>query len=236
MPVKLYGVLKCTAIGSQHGSDENPHYQVHVIDEAQTNYRLAINEKSQQSPSELLFYIDENFQHKLLSAVIELPSGFTKLGHSHQLNSVTLDYVRMGLFDHNKMRAIPLDAPGDSNDLNDELDKYFQKAVQSKATIYAFGSKWGPEPNEPDIIFNFIPGNGVHDIHMNQGNSSKFKRDDGIFQDGGLLIHFPAENKWVAIFLAFQSQSFNTDDHGHVVQGNNKHQWEHHHLFHEELV
>ena len=39
-----------------------------------------------------------------------------------------------------------------------------------------------------DKIFGFLPGNGIHDIHMNQGNSSRFVRDDGVWQDGGLLM------------------------------------------------
>ena len=35
------------------------------------------------------------------------------------------------------------------------------------------------------------PGNGIHDIHMNQGNAAQFVGDDGVYQDGGLLVHFP---------------------------------------------
>jgi uncharacterized protein YukJ len=38
-------------------------------------------------------------------------------------------------------------------------------------------------------VFGFLPGNGVHDIHMNQGNSQQFRGDDGVWQDGGLLLH-----------------------------------------------
>jgi hypothetical protein len=67
-------------------------------------------------------------------------------------------------------------------------------------------------------VFAFLPGNGVHDIHMNQGNSGQFTRDDGVWQDGGLLVHFPGESRWVGIFLAFQSQAFHTDDSsGHAI-------------------
>jgi hypothetical protein len=47
---------------------------------------------------------------------------------------------------------------------------------------------------------------------MNQGNSGRFTVDDGVWQDGGLLLHFPNQNQWVAIFLAFQSQAWHTDD------------------------
>jgi hypothetical protein len=44
--------------------------------------------------------------------------------------------------------------------------------------------------------------------------------DDGVWQDGGLLIHFPAEDRWLGIFLAFQSQAWHTDDAtGHTIGG-----------------
>ena len=35
--------------------------------------------------------------------------------------------------------------------------------------MYAFGERWGPESHKADQYFGFVPGNGVHDIHMNQG-------------------------------------------------------------------
>ena len=77
----------------------------------------------------------------------------------------------------------------------------------------------GPEP-AADKIFGFRPGNGVHDIHMNQGNSGRLSSDDGVWQDGGLLIHLPGESRWVGIFLAFQSQAWHTDDStGHILDG-----------------
>jgi hypothetical protein len=53
---------------------------------------------------------------------------------------------------------------------------------------------------------------------MNQGNSQQFRRDDGVWQDGGLLLRYPTQDQWVAIFLAFQSQAWHTDDRtGHAI-------------------
>jgi len=53
---------------------------------------------------------------------------------------------------------------------------------------------------------------------MNQGNSQRFRQDDGVWQDGGLLLHYPAQKQWVGVFLAFQSQAWHTDDQtGHAV-------------------
>ena len=55
---------------------------------------------------------------------------------------------------------------------------------------------------------------------MNQGNVGKFISDDGVWQDGGLLFHFPERDQWVGIFLAFQSQAWHTDDRtGHTIPG-----------------
>jgi hypothetical protein len=51
---------------------------------------------------------------------------------------------------------------------------------------------------------------------MNQGSHPMFQARDGVWQDGGLLIQFPrlrrARDRWVAMFLAFQSQAWHTDD------------------------
>ena len=55
---------------------------------------------------------------------------------------------------------------------------------------------------------------------MNQGNSAAFAGDDGVRQDGGLLLHFPGRDQWVGIFLAFQSQAWHTEDTtGHTIAG-----------------
>jgi hypothetical protein len=110
------------------------------------------------------------------------------------------------------MIPLPFDVPGSDNDLNEKIDKYVQRAMSDElAHIYAFGEKWGPETIK-DKIFGFLPGNGIHDIHMNQGNAGQFAKDNGVWQDGGVLLHFPSENRWVGIFLKFQSQTWHTDD------------------------
>src|SRR3954462_9450194 len=56
------------------------------------------------------------------------------------------------------------------------------------------------EPSTQDDYFGFLPGRGIHDIHMNQGNPpGQFAKDNGPWQDGGLLFEFPNEAQWVAI-------------------------------------
>ncbi|HDX9578365.1 TPA: DUF2278 family protein [Bacillus pseudomycoides] len=58
----------------------------------------------------------------------------------------------------------------------------------------------------------------VHDnIHMNQGNS-KYSEENGTLHDACILIRFKKENKWIAYFLAFQSQSWRIDDEGNPLK------------------
>ncbi|MCP6757942.1 MAG: DUF2278 family protein [Fischerella sp. CENA71] len=214
MGLKDYGVLKCHAIaGIMELDDDSPHYQVHVND-GNFDYRIAINVRSVQKPYDLLYLIDNNFEHYITQKLKTLNFGFNKIEVSQrQAGGIALDYIRGNLFKVNEMKALPYSVPGENNDLNEFIDLYIQRAIATKAEIYVFGEPWGPE-EKADKIFHFKPGRGVHDIHMNQGSSGKFQKDNGIYQDGGLLIHYKSapQDYWVAAFFAFQSQSFHTDD------------------------
>ena len=133
-----------------------------------------------------------------------------------------LDFIRTNLFDPRQMVPLPFNLPGPDNDLNEKLDQYIQRALADEdALIYIFGERWGPE-DKKDKVFGFLPGNGVHDVHMNQGNSGTFVSDDGVYQDGAMLLQFPGlgagQVQWVGIFLKFQSQTWHTDDStGHQI-------------------
>ena len=216
MPLKSYGVLTGKAIEVRLGAGNSPHYQVRIIDDT-TDYRIAVNVKSAVSPSEVEYLIVEHYQHPILDVVSPLPLGFTKLARTP--TSGALDFIRGNLFDRTLMRPLPFDAPGFDNDLNEKIDRVMQRAVADEAAqVYAFGERWGPEASKKDKYFGFLPGNGIHDIHMNQGNVPQFKNDDGVYQDGGLFIHFPDQQDWIAVFLRFQSQAWHTDDTtGHAL-------------------
>jgi len=217
--LKNYGVLKGRPVGRRLAITSNAHYQVHLVSE-DTDYRIAVNVKSKLEPSELEYLVDENFSHPILADLAELPLGFKEL--ERKPGGLALDFIRGNLFDRTKMIPLPFDVPGSDNDLNEKIDKYVQRAMSDElAHIYAFGERWGPEEiingkKIKDKIFGFSPGNGIHDIHMNQGNAAQFAKDNGVWQDGGMLLHFPSENRsenrWVGIFLKFQSQTWHTDD------------------------
>ncbi len=148
-----------------------------------------------------------------------MAEGFASL--PKEPGTAALDFIRGNLFNRLDMRLLPSSLPGADNDLSDRLAHYVDRAqAEPGAIIYAFGERWGPERGKPDKIFRFEPGNGVHDIHMNQGNDPSHRGEDGVWQDGGLILRFPATDQWVAIFLAFQSQAWHTDDvTGHRLPG-----------------
>ena len=51
MALRSYGVLKGKAIEVRVGAGQSPHYQVRIVDDT-TDYRIAVNVKSQLPPSD----------------------------------------------------------------------------------------------------------------------------------------------------------------------------------------
>ena len=81
--------------------------------------------------------------------------------------------------------------------------------------MHVFGEPWGPD-DAKDPYFGFRPGRGIHDVHANQGNLRQFRHDDGVWQDGGVIVAAPGGG-WTAILLRFQTQAWKTDDRtGHA--------------------
>jgi hypothetical protein len=76
--------------------------------------------------------------------------------------------------------------------------------LQGAARIYIFGDRYADGTN------------GVHDVHMNQGDpaGSQWYDSNGTWQDGGVACQGTAGD--VAIWqVRFMTQSLNTDDGGH---------------------
>ena len=215
MPLKNYSVLKGAAIDRRLGTGQTPHYQIRVIDDTQ-DYRIAVNVMSALAPSTLEFLVDTDFRHPITQDLAALPKGLRRV--ESKPGGLALDFIRGNLLDPRDMRLLPHEVPGPDNDLNEQIDHFVQRAMAAEeAFVYAFGETWGPE-NTKDKYFGFKPGQGIHDIHMNQGNVGRFTEDDGVWQDGGLLFHFPLQDQWAAIFLKFQSQTWHTDDRtGHQI-------------------
>jgi uncharacterized protein YukJ len=218
MALDRYGVLAARALETRReDGTQTPHLQVHLVHRNDEHWRVAVNVESRQAPSELLYLVEDDFRHPVTAALAELAAGWHPLAPG--ADGPHLDYVRGNLFDRARMRLLPPALEGPDNDLADLLDHWLGRAVADRgATVFAFGQRWGPDAGVTDDVFGFAPASGVHDIHMNQGSAAPFDRDNGVRQDGALIVRFPRPERWVAIFLAFQSQAFHTDDvTGHAL-------------------
>ena len=202
-----YCVLKGRPRDLAIDGDDTPHIEIKVS--ARGWYRVAVNAQSIQPPHELLFAAIDPFDHPILKTLNGLPKGMTDLS---KRRNVSLNYTRGGLIRRGQMKVAPFRLRGPRNDLRELLGLALAESIKTEdSMLYAFGESWGPEPNRPDKYFGFKPGQGVHDVHMNQGSRAQFRGANRARQDGALLLHFPSQRRWVALFLAFQSQSWNND-------------------------
>ncbi len=211
----IYGVLKGTVTGHLRDADDD-HYQI-LVTAGSTMHRIAVNVHSSLTPPDLLFQSLATLPATLTTALKALPVGFQKV--ASKPGGIAQDFVRGGVVKVDKFAVVPGDIPGADNDLKDKLEKAVVDAMKfSGSVVYALGAKWGPEEKK-DKYFKFLPGNGIHDIHMNQGNDKSHGGDDGIFRDGCLFFEDPS-GKFRAFFMVFQSQTFQTDDQtGHALKG-----------------
>lgn len=204
-----YTVLAGKAVDRRFATAKKNHYEIHIR-AAGEDYRIAVNVQSVDK-SEVLYFVDPNFSHPLLAQLVAVPEGRQPVPQTS--TGIAFDYVRGGYVKQSQMLPLPISVPGDDNDLNDKIDALVQRAMNTAgAVVYAFGSFFKDPPNTKDEYFGFKPSQGIHDVHMNQGNDPKHTGDDGVFHDGVLLFHYPSRNQWAAVFLAFQNQSWITDN------------------------
>ena len=141
MALKKYGLLKGRPIERRLGQGQSPHYQIRMVAAGET-FRVAVNVKSQMSPSELLYLVDEHFDHPICDRIATYDEGFRPLPRGAAEGG--LDYIRGNVFDPFDMVPLPFNVPGPDNDLNDKFDAVVQRAMADEsATLYAFGEPWG---------------------------------------------------------------------------------------------
>jgi uncharacterized protein YukJ len=206
MPIYKYSVLKGDPQSGGLSPDAHPHYLISV-NAAGTTYQIAVNIESTDG-SQVLYFINENYTPPDAGLLDGLAVGMTPL--TVQRNPA-VDYVRsvtngQPIVMQAQMQLLPLPGQTNSSNLQNAVIQFLNQAIaDANGTIYAFGSQ-------------YTDGTGIHDIHMNQGNPpGSFEKDNGIWQDGMLVFELPASGTWAAIFIAFQTESWSTDDNGNPV-------------------
>lgn len=210
-----YGVLRGKVnLFKREDGLKTPHLQIKITDENKETWRIAVNVQSSDN-SFLIFHRAEPLQsHPILADILKVKPGFTLLPAPERSASTSPDYLRAPLFDWPTGIAIPPSGPGENDDLQDALCTYLKNLEEKDGEIFAFGAKF-PAPGDPfkeyPIDLEFGTAQGIHNIHMNQGNPpGQYAKDNGVFQDGGLILKFP--DRFVGIFLRFITEWLPTDD------------------------
>jgi uncharacterized protein YukJ len=219
-----YGVLRGRVDVFKREDDlSTPHLQIRVVDGQDQAWRVAVNVLSGDQSRVIFHRADPLQNHPVLAGLPEVGSGFTLLPAGARSASSSLDYFRAPLFDWPTGVAVPSTGPGTTDDLQDMLAGYLKQLRDQTGELFAFGAKFpepGQHPSPRPIDHEFHTVQGVHDIHMNQGNPKpgSFASDNGVFQDGGLILRFPS--RFVGLFLRFETQWLPTDNAtGHRLPG-----------------
>lgn len=226
MPIANYSVLKAQPTAGKVVSGSSAHYQITA--KADRTYTIAVNIESVDG-SEVLYAIEKNFTPPNLAGLQALHAGMTSL--PRQPGGLALDFVRETIagkpmvtraqmtllpkaqskeqFLHDAARAGGSAETLKAHALQNAVVQLLNQAVADpKATVYAFGSAFA----DKGVI------DGIHDIHMNQGNpANNHGSDNGIWQDGALFLNLPSQGTWTAVFIAFQTESWKTDSSGNPV-------------------
>jgi uncharacterized protein YukJ len=224
MPIGNYSVLAGKPMAGKVVSGASAHYQI-TMQATGGPFTVAVNIQSVDG-SEVLYAIEEGFAPPDLAGLTGLPMGMTKL--QSKPGGLALDYVRsmvggvpmitkaqMTLLPELKAKAKGVSA--EAQMIQQARAKALENAVvtllnmtiaDKDGVIYAFGSAYS-DSGKVD---------GIHDIHMNQGNpKNNHGGDNGVWQDGALLINLPSKGTWTAVFIAFQTESWTTDSAGNPV-------------------
>ncbi|KAH3507373.1 hypothetical protein KXV55_003827 [Aspergillus fumigatus] len=128
-------------------------------------FRAAINIKSgDTNDSRLVYWIDRDFsQHSIIDRLSVLKPGFHLLEDTKSSpDGPRVGFIRSNLFNVNSGRVLPQNIEGPDNNIIDLLEPEVRQAIERQAEVYVFGAR-------------FDTKDGIHDVHMNQGNKGRWK-------------------------------------------------------------
>ncbi len=197
--MEKYVMFRGKVVDKWYDFDKRAHYHIVAIDEAGKRYDLAVNigsiyeKKNEIVSSNLKVCYDENYNNRkrIIHKILLQKNGITEC-----YKNLYLDYVRMKLFPHEKMIQMK----------GFDIKSIYLTGIIEKNVVQAMNND-----DYEVIAFGrlYANGKGLHDIHMNQGSTDKFRKNDASYSDGGLFFRNKRDNKITAIFIAFITQSLN---------------------------
>jgi uncharacterized protein YukJ len=225
VPITNYSLLKGQPTGGKVVSGSSAHYQI-TVQGTGGPFTVAVNIQSVDG-SEVLYAIESKFVPP--SSLAKVASGMTKL--PSKAGGLALDFVRETIAGKPMITKAQMTLLPTANDTakfiaeieqGDHVSEHAAHALSNAvitllnaavndagALVYAFGSAFSDNGKV----------DGIHDIHMNQGNPlNNHGGDNGVWQDGALFVYSSKTKSYTAVFIAFQTESWQTDAKGNPVK------------------
>lgn len=210
MGLSKYRLLVGTVVSwNDKDRDRSPHFQI-LVKHGDEYTAVSINVASVVNPPNLLVFHQVDYDEEWAKR-LPREDGLFRGDKMHHL-----DYVKDPVAHRSSFHPIPAMESGADNDLFDLMIQWFKNAKEEKSQVYVWGEEWRNSRPNKQLFPGYSFTNGVHDVHMNQGSSGRFRRDNRAFGDGGLLIR-NEDDTFKAFFSAFQVQSWNNDENGNPL-------------------
>src|SRR5271166_591327 len=217
-----YGVLKCKVVsdpqlkGTRRKNETQYHLhatlEITLPDGSTGQWDSAINVGTNDADDLLSYKLVFDFRHEIAGTLQAAKSGFSDLTGTVQLPA--LDFLRSDVLS-NTGPWRQSDAMDGSVEVEPvaSLLRLLRAAQANQYDVYVFGRK-------------YTDGDGIHDVHMNQGSSGGFLNNgvddhnahNDVWQDGGVVVDL-GKPEFAAYFTAFTQQFVPTDNLGNPQAG-----------------
>lgn len=214
----VYGFVKTrlTSEPRMKPSHRGHETQFHLhcnLDVGGAQWDVAINVGTNDSDDLLKYKLIFDFRHPLIQTLAAAEAGAHELTGQKALPALDL-LRRPDLLDNTgKWRDSDVMDGSDDAEPAATLKRLLSRAHQENRDVYIFGRF-------------FDQGDGLHDVHLNQGSTKGFIHRPGddsndhndVWQDGAVLVDL-GEPEWAAYVSAFTQQLVPTDDLGNPLPG-----------------
>jgi hypothetical protein len=212
-----YGFVKCKIVSapklqsSRHKNEIQYHLHATVavpgaggsIEQWDTAINVGTNDSDDLLQYKLIF----DFHHSMVGTLTASSPGFVDLTRTNQLPA--LDFLRSDILSETgPWRESDIMDGSDAVEPVASLQRLLRRAQAGNFDTYIFGR-------------TYTDGNGIHDVHMNQGSQSSFLNNgaddhndhNDIWQDGGVIVDV-GQPEMAAYVTVFTQQLVPTNELG----------------------